>query len=379
MKRIRVTLRKKSISNGRQSLYLDYYPPFFNSESGEHSRREFLKLYLIAKPTSQIEKILNAENLHRAELICSRRQNEVNKEFIYTPFELEELRKKEAGKKSFLLFFKKEASLRSGKNLALWESAIKHFEGFLKGRDILFEEVTADLIEEFRAYLLKTKSIRNIDKKLSQNTSFSYFNKIKATLRKAYKLKMLQDDVNSQVEAIKERESERDHLTLEESIALYNTPCRKEIVKRVSLFSLLTGMRYSDIAKLKWSDLHSTAQGHFIRFRQQKTQKNEMMPISEHACKLMGEQATEGKIVFEGLKKWDVDRLLPVWISEAGIAKHITFHCFRHTYATLQISAGTDLFTVSKMLGHKSIKTTQIYAKLVDGKKIQAAGKIMLE
>ncbi|RYG54750.1 MAG: site-specific integrase [Chitinophagaceae bacterium] len=379
MKRIRVTLRKKTIASGRLSLYLDFYPPFFNSESGEYSRREFLKLYLIAKPASPIEKILNAENLHRAELICSRRQNEVNKEFIYTPFELEELRKKETGRKSFLEFFKKEASLRTGKNLALWESAIKHFEKFLNDRDLLFEEVDAYLIEDFRSYLLKTESIRNIGKKLSQNTALSYFNKAKATLRKAYKLKMLQSDVNAQVDGIKEVESERNHLTLEESIALYNTPCIKEIVKRVSLFSLLTGMRYSDIAKLKWADLHNTAQGHFIRFRQQKTQKNELMPISEHAYKLMAEHATEGEIIFKGLKKWDVDRVLPIWVSEAGITKHITFHCFRHTYATLQISAGTDLFTVSKMLGHKSIKTTQIYAKLVDEKKIQAAGKIMLE
>ena len=379
MKRIRVTLRKKSISKGKQSLYLDFYPPFFNSESGKYSRREFLKLYLIAKPASQIEKILNVENLHRAELMCSRRQNEVNKEFIYTPFELEELRKKETGRKSFLEFFKKEASLRTGKNLALWESAIKHFEKFLNDRDLLFEEVDTDLIEDFRSYLLSAKSIRNIGRKLSQNTALSYFNKAKATLRKAYKLKMLQSDINAQVEGIKEVESERNHLTLEESIALYNTPCTKDIVKRVCLFSLLTGIRYSDIAKLKWKDVHTTAQGHFIRFRQQKTQKQEMMPISEHAYRLLDIQRTDDEMVFGGLKKWDVDRVLPIWVSEAGITKHITFHCFRHTYATLQISAGTDLFTVSKMLGHKSIKTTQIYAKLVDEKKIQAAGKIMLE
>lgn len=379
MKRIRVTLRKKRISNGKLSLYLDFYPPFFNSESGDYSRREFLKLYLIAKPTGHIEKLVNAENLHRAELICSRRQNEVNKEFIYTPFELEELRKKEIGQKSFLEFFKKEASLRTGKNLALWDSAIKHFEKFLNDRDLLFKDVDAYLIEDFRCYLLKTDSIRNIGKKIAQNTALSYFNKAKATLRKAYKLKMLQSDVNSQVEGIKEVESERDYLTLEESIALYHTPCSKEIVKRVSLFSLLTGIRYSDIAKLKWNDIQSTKQGHFIRFKQQKTQKHEMMPISEHAYRLLNDRTNESEMVFEGLKKWDVDRVVPMWVSEAGITKHITFHCFRHTYATLQISAGTDLFTVSKMLGHKSIKTTQIYAKLVDEKKIQATGKIMLE
>jgi len=379
MKRIRVTLRKKAISGGRLSLYLDYYPAFFNAASGCYSRREFLKLYLLAKPSSQIEKVLNAENLHRAELICSRRQNEVNKEFIYTPFELEELRKKEAGKKSFLLFFKKEASLRTGKNLALWECAIKHFEKFLEGNDLLFAEVTADLIEDFKSYLLKAESIRNIGKNLAQNTALSYFNKVKATLRKAYKLKMLESDVNSQVEGIKESESERNYLTLEESIALYNTPCKNEIVKNVSLFSLLTGIRYCDIAKLKWDDIQSNGQGYFLRFRQQKTKKYEMMPISEHAYRLLHARKNEGEKVFEGLKKWDIDRILPLWISEAGISKYFTFHCFRHTYATLQLSAGTDLFTVSKMLGHKSIQTTQIYAKLVDEKKIQAAGKIKLE
>ena len=379
MKRIRVTLRKKSISNGKLSLYLDFYPPFFNPESGDYSRREFLKLYLIAKPASQIEKILNAENLHRAELICSRRQNEVNKEFIYTPFELEELKKKEIGRKSFLEFFKKEASLRCGKNLSLWECAIKHFEKFLQGRDLLFTDVTADVVEDFKSYLLKTESIRNIGKNLSQNTALSYFNKVKATLRKAYKMNMLESDINFQVQGIKEIESDRNYLTLEESIALYNTPCKKDIVKRVSLFSLLTGMRYSDIAKLKWTDIQTHGDGHYIKFQQQKTQKNEMMPISDHAYRLLYDGKNDGIKVFEDLKKWDIDRLLPIWISEAGITKHFTFHCFRHTYATLQISAGTDLFTVSKMLGHKSIKTTQIYAKLVDEKKVQAAGKIILE
>ena len=94
MKRIKITLRKKAISKGRLSLYLDFYPPYFNVEEGEHSRREFLKLYLIAKPKSQMDKIMNIENLRMAELICARRQNEVNKEYIYTPFEQEQIRRK---------------------------------------------------------------------------------------------------------------------------------------------------------------------------------------------------------------------------------------------------------------------------------------------
>jgi len=63
----------------------------------------------------------------------------------------------------------------------------------------------------------------------------------------------------------------------------------------------------------------------------------------------------------------------------AGIKKKITFHCFRHTYATLQLSNGTDIYTVSKMLGHTNVQTTQIYAKVVDEKKNKAEQAIQLE
>ena len=62
----------------------------------------------------------------------------------------------------------------------------------------------------------------------------------------------------------------------------------------------------------------------------------------------------------------------------AGVEKHITFHCARHTYATLQLSLGTDIYTVSKLLGHKSLKTTEIYAKVIDQKKVEAANRIKL-
>ena len=70
---------------------------------------------------------------------------------------------------------------------------------------------------------------------------------------------------------------------------------------------------------------------------------------------------------------------LLAWIKAAGIRKHITFHCFRHTFATLQIALGTDIYTVSKMLTHKSVKTTQIYADLVNSKKRESANRISLK
>ena len=84
--------------------------------------------------------------------------------------------------------------------------------------------------------------------------------------------------------------------------------------------------------------------------------------------------------MFEGLPdpSW-ISKPLKRWIQSAGITKHITFHCFRHTYATLQLASGTDIYTVSKMLGHTNVRTTQVYTKVVDKKKEDAANAIKID
>jgi hypothetical protein len=169
-------LRKKAISKGRQALYLDFYPPVLNPETGKYTRREFLKLYLFDKPKSITEKMRNSEHQRTAELICTRRQNEVNKEFIYTPFELEQLRLKAIGQKSFLDYFKKQARKRIGNNKEIWESAICHFEDFITGSDIVFHDITIPLVDEYLEYLLTAKSRRNTGKNIARNTALSYFN-----------------------------------------------------------------------------------------------------------------------------------------------------------------------------------------------------------
>ena len=94
----------------------------------------------------------------------------------------------------------------------------------------------------------------------------------------------------------------------------------------------------------------------------------------------MGEPQEPTTKVFNGLVYSAYENiLLYQWIVAAGITKKITFHCFRHTYAVLQISMGTDIYTVSKMLGHRELKTTQIYTKVIDQTKREAANKIQLD
>jgi integrase len=377
MKNINVTLRKRTLPSGKITLYLDFFPPVYNAKTREFSRREYLGLYLVSKPKNNIDKAMNSENLHKAEMICANKLNELNKQQIYTPFEQERLRLQEIGEKSFLQYLKQTAEIKTGNNAEIWKYAIIHFEKFLKNEDILMQEIDVTIIEDFREYILKAKCLKKKDQFLAQNTALSYFNKIKATLRKAYKKGLLQTDINAAVDSIKEQESQRNFLTIEEASRLFRTPCKKEIVKSVCMFSLLTGIRYSDIAKLTWEEVqYSKSEGYYIRFKQQKTDRPVTLPISQEAFEFLGEKEAKYMRVFYNLKKWDVDRLLPIWIKDASIDKHITFHCFRHTYATLQMAAGTDIFTVSKMLGHKNIKTTQIYTKIIDEKKRETTNKI---
>jgi len=139
-------------------------------------------------------------------------------------------------------------------------------------------------------------------------------------------------------------------------------------------------LRHCDIQKLRWKEISIDGNQARLHFTQQKTKGVEYTPISEQALQLCGEPEKPEKFVFEDLPdpSW-ISHPLKQWIDAAGIKKKITFHCFRHTYATLQLSSGTDIYTVSKMLGHTNVKTTQIYAKVVDEKKNKAAQAIQLE
>ena len=103
---------------------------------------------------------------------------------------------------------------------------------------------------------------------------------------------------------IKEQEFQRNFLTIEEASRLFRTPCKKEIVKRVVFFSLLTGMLYSDISKLTWEEVqYSKQEGYYIRFKQQKTDKPITLPISQEAVEFLGPERIKHGRIFPNLKK----------------------------------------------------------------------------
>ena len=215
---------------------------------------------------------------------------------------------------------------------------------------------------------------------MSQNTAASYFSIFKAALKQAFVDGFLTTDLSAKVKSIPGKESRREHLTVEELNTLAATECDRPVLKRASLFSALTGLRHCDIQKLRWSEIQKDGDSYRLNFTQKKTKGVEYMPISEQAYLLCGEPKEPENYVFEDLPdpSW-ISKPLDRWLKAAGITRHITFHCFRHTYATLQLAGGTDIYTVSKMLGHTNVRTTQIYAKVVDEKKTRATEVIKIE
>ena len=363
---MKVTLRKRN-QGGMTSLYLDYY------HKGKR-KTEYLKLYLDPNAKTKDEKEVNKKTLQLAETIRAQRQIEIQNG-VYG------FRDNEKLKGSFVKYVEilTEKRFDSKGNYGNWDSMLKHLKSFVP-MGITFGEVNRKFVQDFKHYLdkdLKTKS----DQSLSQNSKYSYFNKFKAALKQAVKDGIIPTNPAEGVDGFKQGEPQREFLTLEELQAAVKEECEIPQIKTAFIFSCLTGLRWSDINKLLWSEVqHSNEMGYYIRFRQKKTKGAETLPISEQAFGLLGERQDKDERVFKGLRysAW-YNLKLQQWMMRAGISKTITFHCARHTYATLQLTAGTDIYTVSKLLGHRELRTTQIYAKVIDAKKKEAANKIQLD
>ncbi|OGG03441.1 integrase, partial [Candidatus Gottesmanbacteria bacterium RBG_16_37_8] len=261
-----------------------------------------------------------------------------------------------------------------------WDTTYIYLKKFA-GDTLKVANLTEKLCNDFRSYLLNTTGEKKKKKTLSQNTASNFFSKFRAALKKAFQDGLLSSDLTAKVKAIKEVETQKNFLTLDELNKLVKTDCPSPVIKTAALFSALTGLRFSDIQKLVWSEIeYIEGKGYFIKFRQKKTKGVEMLPISEQAYSLLGDCKHPSERVFEGLEySAYYNKHLYQWIGAAGITKEITFHSFRHTYAVLQLDQGTSIYTVSKMLGHRDLSTTQIYAKVLDKAKREAANRIILD
>ena len=406
--KVSVKLRKSELRN-EWYLYLEAYPVFKPGHDKPCREREYLNRIITTpiwdktrparlndygvqtyKPKRDMNGIIicrskaDRETCIFADNVRILRQREYDNTELYSDTEQAMVEKKARGQADFIEYFGKQAAKRhknDSKSIGVnWDRAHDLLKIFTKDKPLPFAQIDMHLIESFRDFLLKAPRGGNKSGTISQNTASTYFTLFKAALHQAFIDSYFDVDIAAKVKGISGVESRREYLTIEELNKLAATPCEYPMLKKAAFFSALTGLRHSDIRKMTWKELSVEGNHYRINFTQRKTGGVEYMPISEQAYLICGEPAEPDRLVFEGLQdpSW-INRPVKKWIEAAGIKKHITFHCFRHSYATNQLTEGTDLYTVSKMLGHTNIRTTQIYAKVVDSKKEEAAQAIKLD
>ena len=369
---MKVFLRqRKQTKKGTISLYLEIYKGYAETKDGKRKPirdYEYLDLYLIDKPSNPIDKQQNKENLKLAESIKAKRELEIkNGTYGFT----NEFKKQT----NFIEYFRNLVNKKESKgNFGNWYSTQIHLEKYA-GRNVTFKDIDLQFAEGFKEYLNKVK--RKDGKPLANNSKASYFAKFRASLNEAVKEKIIYGNPAVETGNFNTVESQREYLTLDEVRKLAQTECRYDVLKRAFLFSCLTGLRWSDINNLKWNDVQQITNSFRIHFKQQKTKGQQYLDINQQARELMQGIGKPDERVFIGLNYSSyMNVALQMWILKAGITKQITFHCARHTFAVLQLTLGTEIYTLSKMLGHSELKTTQIYAKIVDEKIKEAVNKI---
>jgi integrase len=362
---MKVTLREKVMAKGMTSLYLDIY------DKGKRAKKS-LDLKVYTKPSNQKERNHNKEVIMAAEAIASER-------YLDEVHQRAGLTERFAVKTKFLTYFRDltEQRYSSKGNYDNWDSAYKILVSYC-GANLTFSDINQDWVKAFRDYLdkeYKTKS----NKPLSQNSKHSYFNKFKACFKEAIRDQIISRNPCEAVKGFKMDDlSNREILTIDEVRKLAQTACDPEVLKSAFLFGCMTGLRWSDVNGLKWDDIQQTsASEYIIRHKQKKTKSFETTYLNGQAIQLIAPIQKGDERVFKGLKysAW-TNLKLKTWVLKAGITKSITFHSSRHTFATLQLEAGTDIYTVSKLLAHKNVRTTEIYAKVLDKSKKDAVNKL---
>ena len=327
---------------------------------------------------------LDREACIYADKVRALRQQEYDTAVVYSDREQEMIAQNERMEQDFIAYFNsiiyKVHPNSSNSIIVNWTRVGKLLSIYSEGKPIPFKRISVKLLEDLKLFMLSAPMGGNKPGTLSQNSASTYFSIVKAGLHRAFIDEYLTVDISAKVKGIPEIKVKRETLTLEEAKMLATTPCENEVLKRAFFFAVLTGIRLCDIHELTWGEIVETASGKRVDFTQRKTHIVDYLPISEQAFSLCGEPQEPERHVFEGLtgSSW-ISRPLKKWMKAAGITKHITFHCSRHTFATLQLENDTNIYTVMSMLGHTNVKTTQIYAHIVDKSKRNAADVIQIE
>ena len=370
-----VRLREKKLSNGNVSLYLDYY------KDGKREY-EFLKLYLIPEKTP-FDKLHNVETLDAANAIKAERTRAII---------AEEAGLKRVGQSKILLSDwmmhcaeRAEQRASTAANRHTWGRTIENTIAILKeyaGEKVRLADVDKNyclgFIEYLRTGYVIGERVQNTGKHIAASTAQKRYQCLRFALAEAQREGLITTnpcDRLTDADKIKVPESTRAFLSIEELKRLEATPTASEGTRRAYLFMCYCGLRISDVKALRWADIDTQGEVWTVAIRQQKTQTPLYLPLSVKAREFLpqrGEMPSDGLVFADLPTEPAMNRTLKLWAKRAGIEKNVTLHTARHTYATTLLTKGADLYTVSKLLGHSEVATTQIYAKIVDRKKVDA-------
>lgn len=367
-----VTVRFRQLTRGRQSIYLDIY-------HNGCRRYEFLHLYLWpAQRGDYAVRQHNEEMMKQAMAIKARRTQEC----------LLQIKQALTRHKSGLLFTDWMACVvqtkaRNGQSLKRAETyttALCHLTAFFAGRRVKLQEVDKTMLLDFIHYLRTTANRRGGT--LNPSTVGVYFAAVVSALQQACCDGFLDENPARRLSAEERKilmspEAHHTHLTIDEIKALQNVGLRRgKDTLAAFLFACFTGLRFSDVATLRHTDIKTEGERRYIDKTMVKTRRHIVIPLSASAERWLPQsQGPNGGLVFRlPTFRW-VEICLKRMARDAGIAKDLTFHSARHTFATLQITLGSDLYTVSRLLGHSNIRSTQIYADIVEQKKLEAVSR----
>lgn len=346
-----IKLRERVLKNGDISFYLDIY-------MGDDRWTETIKGLTIKYSNTSKEKRLIKEALSR--VIAKRELALINEDYG--------IRKKLDTEQDFLEFFKSEMEKKNPKTKENWNSVLVHLYNFSNKR-IKFKHIDKKWFERFFAFLK--------EEGLSPNSIRTYYQKINAVLNQSVKDDIISSNPTKKIDTPPKEETEINFLTIEEMKKIYNTEFFNDEVKRAFLFACYTGLRVSDIMSLTWGNIETSENGNRVKKKQLKTSVYNYFELSENALKLIGQRKDDKENVFDLPKDHSsVNRCAKKLLKEAGITKKLSFHSSRHTAATQLLNNGVDIFTVQKLLGHKNIKSTQVYTKIIDKTKTDAVNKI---
>ena len=378
-----IRLRLKKLKNGNKSIYLMAYDAskgVNNCYSYEH-----LGLYLVPE-VDEAARILNKNTMNAANAIKAQR-------LLDYANGKAGIKKPDKGKKILLIDWlklyaaKKEQLGQSKSNAVTIKNVMLHLVKY-KGDKITMDRVDKTFCEGFVLYLVNGKTIgtRNPEKSgehkekpIANSTARLYFNTFVTALNEAVRDGIIGRNPATQLKKEEQKPlsssgNDRGYLEIDEVKKLMNTPCNDEQTKMAFLFACFCGLRLSDIKDLKWKDIKSGEDGTVVSKIQVKTQQSIIVPLSANALEWLPDRgdAKGEDLVFTLPSHFSINRSVKKWARDAEIEKNVTFHLSRHTFATTLLTLGADIYTTSKLMGHKNLRTTQIYAEVVNKKKVEA-------